>query len=318
MQACKKSIKVFTGETAFLKQNLRRIFLPSALMLLLFALPASAQTPSASPAPSPKPSPTAKPASKTSIERHFLTNVLKDQRDIWTSPLHLRKRDMRWFIPLGVTTAALFATDKSTAGALDNNPTRLSVSRKVSYLGEGYTIGGAAAAFYLIGAATGNSRARETGVLTAEALIDGAIVAQVLKFATERPRPLSDGGSGRFFRGGNSFPSGHAVSIWSFAAVIDGEYGRHRPLVRFGVYALATAVSLSRYTGRNHFPGDILVGSAIGYGIGHYVYRRHHDTDLDAPGGAKKTSKLEKYFPLIAPQYDARQRLYGARLSWNF
>jgi membrane-associated phospholipid phosphatase len=279
-------------------------------------LASPAQTPSV--LPSPEPAPTNNSARKPSLEGHFFRNVLKDQRDIWTSPFKLRGKDMRWFVPLGIATGALIATDRRTAKALDNNKTRINFSHDVSQIAGGYTVGGAAAAFYLIGKATGNARAKETGLLEAEALIDGAIVAQVLKFATQRPRPLSDGGSGHFFRGGNSFPSGHSISAWTFAAIIDHEYGKHRPLVRFGVYGLATAVSLSRYTGRNHFLSDVLVGSAIGYGIGHYVYLRHHDSDLDSPDGTKKTTRLQKYFPLIAPQYDGRKRIYVATLAWNF
>lgn len=163
-----------------------------------------------------------------------------------------------------------------------------------------------------------NRRARETGVLAAEAFIDSGIVTQTLKFAAQRPRPLDKGGSGGFFDGGNSFPSGHSSSIWSLAAVIDGEYGKHRPLVRVAVYGLAAAVSLSRYAGRNHFLSDVLVGSAIGYGVGHFVYLRHHDANLDSPDGTKKTTKMEKYFPRIAPQYNLRRRAYAATLAWNF
>ncbi|MGI8467628.1 MAG: phosphatase PAP2 family protein [Pyrinomonadaceae bacterium] len=302
-----------------LEVNKRRRFLPLHFLIIFIAVSASlAQTPSVVPTPSPQPSPSVK-IKPSSLERHFFYNLLKDQRGIWLSPLSLRENDMRWFVPLGIAAVALLATDRRTAGALDNSKTRINISRDVSQLGAGYTLGGAAAAFYLIGKAANNSRAKETGLLEAEALIDGAVVAQVLKFATQRPRPLSDNGSGRFFRGGNSFPSGHAVSAWSFAAIIADEYGKHRPLLRFGIYGLATEISLSRYTGRNHFLGDILVGSSIGYGIGHYVYLRHHDTDLDSPnGGVKKTTRLEKYFPLIIPQYDARRRIYGASLAWNF
>ncbi|MGI9034613.1 MAG: phosphatase PAP2 family protein [Pyrinomonadaceae bacterium] len=283
-----------------------------ALILFVAAPTALAQAAQPSPAPSPAASPT------PSLEKHFLSNILKDQYAIWTSPFHLRSNDARWLIPLGAASVALVATDKRTAGALDNNETRLRISRDVSQFGTGYAVGGAAVAFYLIGRVAHNGRARETGLLAAEALIDSGIVAQTLKFATNRPRPLSHGGSGKFFTGVNSFPSGHATSIWSLAAVIDGEYGKHRPLVRFGVYGLATAVSLSRYTGRNHFLSDILIGGAIGYGVGHFVYARRHDASLDLPSGMKKTTKLEKYFPMIAPQYDARNRIYGANLTWSF
>ena len=291
-----------------IKENLRQIFLLFTLMFIAAAPEIFSQKVSPTPSPSPTPS----------LERRFLKNVLKDQYAIWTSPFHLRSKDARLLVPLGAASAALIATDKHTAGALDNNKTRLRISRDVSRFGSGYAVGGTAAAFYLIGKTTKNKRAAETGILAAEALVDNGIVTQTLKFATQRQRPLVNGGNGSFFTNGNSFPSGHSSSIWSLAAVVDGEYGKKRPLVRYGVYGLAAAVSVSRFTGRNHFLSDILVGGAIGWGIGHFVYLKHHNANLDAPGGMRKTTKLEKYFPLISPNYNARRRIYGANLKWNF
>ncbi len=307
----------FINSLAF-EQNLRHKFLLFTLMFFVAAPALFAQSVPPTPSPAPVVSATPTPAATPSLERRFLKNVLKDQYSIWTSPIHLRRGDARWLAPLGGATIAFFATDKRTAAALDNNPTRLQISRDVSQFGTGYAVGGTAAAFYIVGRVTHNQRARETGILAAEALIDTGIVTQTLKFAAQRPRPLAKDGSGGFFDGGNSFPSGHSSSIWSLAAVIDGEYGKRHKLVRYGVYGLAAAVSVSRYTGRNHFLSDILVGSAIGYGIGHFVYVRHHDASLDAPDGTRKTTKLEKYFPLISPQYDGRKRIYGANLTWNF
>lgn len=312
MKASEKEVKSSGIRSVVIKQSFRRIFPLCALMLFIVAPASFAQSSSPAPSPTPAASPT------PSLEKRFIVNVLKDQYAVWTSPFHLRGRDASWLVPLGAASAALFATDKRTAGALNNDETRLRISRDVSRFGTGYAVGGTAAAFYLIGRTTHNARARETGILAAEALIDSGIVAQTLKFATQRPRPLDKGGSGRFFAGGNSFPSGHSASIWSLAAVIDGEYGKRHRLVRYGVYGLATVVSLSRYTGRNHFLSDVLVGSAIGYGVGHFVYLRHHDANLDSPDGAKKTTKMEKYFPRIAPQYDPRSRTYAAALAWNF
>jgi membrane-associated phospholipid phosphatase len=78
----------------------------------------------------------------------------------------------------------------------------------------------------------------------------------------------------------------------------------------------ATAVSLSRFGGRRHFLSDVLVGSAIGYGIGRYVYRTH-DASLDLHGGRTQGSG-SKRFPFVAPQYNRRMRSYGITLRWSF
>lgn len=270
------------------------------------------------PVPQPAPTPEARPT--PSLERRFFKNILRDQRAIWTSPFHMERGDAKWLAPLGLSTAALFATDRRTASALDDgNQTRVRVSKDISQGGALYTTGGIAATFYLVGRATKNKRARETGLLGAEALIDGELVASALKLITQRPRPLEDNGSGEFFDGGRAFPSGHAVSAWSMATVIAYEYGEHRPVVRFGAYGLATVVSISRFTGRKHFLSDVVVGSAIGYGIGRYVYRTHHDPSLDIDQvDTKVTGKHSKLIPFTAPLYSRATRSYGLALAWNF
>jgi membrane-associated phospholipid phosphatase len=272
--------------------------------------------PEASPTPQPAPTPT------LTLERRFFRNVLRDQAAIWTSPFHAGRGDAKWLAPLGVSAAVFFATDRHTAGEMAEggaNTTRLRISRDISQAGNLYATGGAAAAFYLIGRASHDERARETGLLAAEALVDSSLVVEALKAVSQRQRPPADHASGEFFSGGSSFPSGHAISSWSFASVVAEEYGQHRPLLRFGIYGLAAAVSFSRFTGRNHFLSDALIGSALGYGIGHYVYRKNHDSSLDSDDGAqKKTSRTRSKLPLVAPLFSRAERTYGLGLAWDF
>ncbi len=63
------------------------------------------------------------------------------------------------------------------------------------------------------------------------------------------------------------------------AAVVGDEYPGW--LTRTAVYGLATTVSVSRVLAYQHFPSDVLVGSAAGWLIGHYVYRAHHNYTLN-------------------------------------
>src|SRR2546423_2894954 len=298
-------------------ESARRATLLCAIILSVFGYAQAQSTPSGNVQPVATPSPT--PKIKPSLEHEFFANILRDQRAIWTSPFHMGREDMKWFVPLTLATGTLLTTDIRTGRALDdNNRTRLRISRDISWGGSFYSTGGIAAGFYLVGRATQNSRARETGLLGMEALIDSSIVVEVLKAATQRPRPRFDNGSGEFFVSGKSFPSGHAISAWSLATVIAHEYGRHRPAVQIAAYGLATAVAISRYTGRNHFLGDVLVGSALGYGIGRYVYFKHHDTSLDADGGNSRTGAHSKLIPLIAPQFSRAERTYAIALRWDF
>src|SRR5262249_31882423 len=158
-----------------------------------------------------------------------------------------------------------------------DNLDRLRISHDISDIGSLYVTGGIAAGFYVTGRISHNERARETGLLAGEALIDTGIVASALKLVSQRQRPPKDNSSGEFWDGGSSFPSGHAITSWALAEVIAEEYGQNRPLVRVGAYGFAAAISISRYTGRNHFLSDVLVGSTMGFLIGRYVYKQHHD-----------------------------------------
>ncbi len=286
------------------RNGIRSIFL-----LIFLAAACLAQNP-------PITSPAALPPAAPSLEKRFFKNILRDQKKIWTAPFRLRSEDAKWLIPLGAATTALIATDRRTSSQVSRNGSLPAFSRRVSQGGAFYAAGGVAAGFYLIGRATKNPRARETGLLAAEALLDSGIVAQALKFVTQRPRPNNDGGRGRFFTGGNSFPSGHAASIWSVATVIAYEY-RDRPLVRYGAFAAAAAISLSRYSGRNHFLSDVLVGSAVGYGIGRFVYRTRHD-QTGRPSEIEPPSKISKLIPTIVPVYNRRNSVCGGTLTWNF
>ena len=246
-----------------------------SIIFCLAAFSTQAQTPS--PSPSPQPSAT------ETLEHQFFKNILRDQEAIWTSPLHLRGRDARWLAPLALGAAGLIATDQSTGDEMAESHKQLNASRIVSYAGSGYGVGGVALGFYLFGRAKHDERARETGLLGAEALVDSAIVVTALKEITQRSRPLSGRSRSDFFDGGSSFPSGHSIEAWSLATVIANEY-HDRPLVQLAAYGIAGAVSVARFTGQKHYLSDVLVGSAMGYGIGRYVYHAHHRKHSD-PGG---------------------------------
>jgi membrane-associated phospholipid phosphatase len=281
---------------------------------ILFAIVLSTGLSAQAQTQSPTPSPT--PAKNPTLESQFFRNVLRDQEAIWTSPFRLHGRDARWLAPLGLGTAALIATDRRTGDEIAESTGQLNASRIVSYAGSTYGVGGIAATFYLFGRARHDERARETGLLGAEALIDSAIVVMALKGITQRGRPLSGRDRSEFFAGGSSFPSGHSIEAWSLATVIANEY-HDRPWVHVSAYGIATAVSLSRFTGRQHYLSDVLVGSAAGYGIGRYVYRTHHRAKTDS-GDEEESPSRSKLFPLIAPEYSRRARDYGVVLAWSF
>ena len=273
---------------------------------------------SISPGKAQTPQPTPTPSASPTLERQFLKNILLDQKAIWTAPFHLHSADARWAAPLAFGTAALIVSDQQTGDEIAEANGQLKASRIVSYAGSAYGVGAVTAGFYLFGRAKHDDRARETGILGAEALVDSAILVTAVKSITQRTRP--DGGRARsdFFDGGSSFPSGHSIEAWSLATVVANEY-HDRRAVQIAAYGIATAVSISRFTGEKHYLSDILVGSAMGYGIGRYVYHAHHRPS--SSGGGEEEEELgdhDRRWPAVTPLFDSHAHNYGLGLAWSF
>jgi membrane-associated phospholipid phosphatase len=221
-------------------------------------------------------------SAKEISEKHFVRNLATDQRIIWTSPLKARSYRLKFILPFALSTIALIAADKAVAREVSEGPPGhlFDVSHGISYAGS-VGVAGFAGMFYGVVALEHRDRARETGLLAGEALVDSEIVSEVLKLTTRRERPgTSDGRArvddarGAFGSGGSSFPSGHAIASWTVASVFAERYP-DKPLVKYSAYGVAGLVSIARVTGRNHFPSDVAVGSVLGYLIGRYVVRIH-------------------------------------------
>jgi hypothetical protein len=200
-----------------------------------------------------------------------------DQRDIWTSPAKLTVADADWLMPLGLASAAFFATDTETSKHLSNSPHRISLGNNLSNAGVG-AFGGFAAGMYVWGKITHDDHKSETGFLAAEAAANSLAVTYALKYTLGRERPLTNDYRGNFWSGGDSFPSEHSALAWSMASVVAHEYPG--VLTQILAYGGATAVSLARVDAKQHFPSDVLIGSAIGWLSGEIVYRAHHDPEV--------------------------------------
>jgi hypothetical protein len=230
-----------------------------------------------SPAPKPTP-PAAQSTGKEAVTlRNTPVNLLKDQEAIWTSPARVREQDLGVLIPLGLATTVLITTDHQvmSSAKLDDASLNSHADTASNGLMGGFVL--APALIYGIGHIHHDDHATETGILAGEAMVDSLVVDEVLKAASMRARPTLDGAKGKFFQTSvgldSSFPSTHSVIAWSSAAVIASEY--NGPLTQITAYGLATGVSLTRVLARQHFPSDVLVGSAVGWLVGRYVYRKH-------------------------------------------
>jgi membrane-associated phospholipid phosphatase len=208
------------------------------------------------------------------LAKKLFSNVLLDQKAIWTSPFHINRHNAEWWALFGGLTAGAVVTDRRTTHIFENGKTQIGWSNHVSNLGAVYTLLPEVAGFYIAGVALDNQKARETGVLGSEALLDGLIVVEVLKTAAGRNRPNNPHEPGDFFRRGASFPSGHAMESWALASVISYEY-RNRKWVPWMAYGLATITSAARFGARQHYASDLIAGGAMGFFMGRYVVNTH-------------------------------------------
>jgi membrane-associated phospholipid phosphatase len=230
----------------------------------------------------------------------FAKHIAQDQKHFWTFPAHLRVQDLKWIVPAAGATAGLIASDSWISKQVPNRPNQLSFSRSVSDYGFYSLIAGGGAA-YMFGSISKNDHMQETGLLAGEAAINATGVTYALKLATLRQRPSIRTEDGDFFAGRladsqMSFSSEHAAIAWSIASVVAHEYPG--PLTKLTAYGLATLVTATRVTAGQHFPTDVLIGSALGWYFGHEVFRAHHDPEL---GGAA----WGNYFD---PTYEPKQR----------
>ena len=242
------------------------------------------------------------------LGKKFVKNLLLDQKDIWTSPFHVKRSDAKWWLLFGTATGALIATDHWTSRQLPNTNDQARFSARISNVGAMYTVIPVTAAFYVGGVLTDNAKARETGLLGAEALVNGVILSEVLKFATRRQRPLDDGGHGQFFHGGNSFPSGHTMAAFALASVVAHEY-RDKKVVPVIAYGLATLVGAARFSARKHFASDVVAAGAMGWFVGTYVFETHQEASR-----GRSTIKAITH-PQVIPQLLPGG--YGISLAWH-
>jgi hypothetical protein len=157
--------------------------------------------------------------------RSVFRNLPRDQKAIWTAPFHLRLGDAPWVVPLAGATGLLVARDQNIMLRQHSNLTAINRSDNIANGGT-IALAGVPAMMYVWGSITGAGRARETGLLTGEALMNSAAVGEALKVVFGRERPTLTAGQGKFFQdfGDPSFPSIHSTLSWTAASVIAHEY----------------------------------------------------------------------------------------------
>lgn len=216
----------------------------------------------------------------------FLKHLAGDQKQFWTSPTHFQVKDLKWIAPFTGVTAAFIASDSWWSRQV--NPSHEQTSLHISDYGA-YSLIGLGGSAFVLGHITHDDHMQESGLLSGEAAINATAVAYLFKEITQRQRPYQDAGNGHFFAGGASFPSEHSAIAWSIASVFAHEYPGW--FTQMAAYGLATTITATRVTAKQHFPSDVIVGSALGWVLGRQVYRAHHDPELGGSGWGSLTGE---------------------------
>jgi membrane-associated phospholipid phosphatase len=213
-------------------------------------------------------------------------NILCDQQNIWLFPIRA-PHNRRWIPALAVIslTAALVATDAHTAGYFHRTTSFQGFNSVFTGMATGVGIGIAPVSLLLAGTIGKHPYTQKTALLAGEAMADSAILSTIVKDIGRRARPqdypanarLTDSwfsNSGGVLKGIGSFPSTHTILAFSAATVIARRYSRHR-WVPYVAYGLSSLVGFSRLTQSAHFPSDVFMGAALGYGIGRFAVLRN-------------------------------------------
>ncbi len=250
----------------------------------LRAAPAAGQDPPADAGAAP-----AKPDLLTPKEagREFLS----DAGRIWSSPARIKGKDVLPLLGFAGATTLLIASDESIHDGVQTyaakHPWAGDASSVVTQMG-GLAGFATAGAFFGAGLIFKDTRARDTGYLAANAILQSFLIDNVIKSLAGRRRPFAmDGedhwsGPAAFFKrfgpGGSgsygSFPSGHAAAAFSLATVVALQY-RHSGWVPVVAYTLAGGVGLSRIVLDRHWASDVFIGALVGHFAGRLVVRNH-------------------------------------------
>jgi membrane-associated phospholipid phosphatase len=218
----------------------------------------------------------------------FVKHMVSDQKQFWTSPTELTRGSARTFVPFVAFTGLLMGSDRWISRQVPDQTNQLNRSLNISNYAV-YSLLGAGGGAFLLGQLRNNDHLSEAGLLSGEAALNSTAITYLLKGVTQRPRPDAGHGNGTFFHAGTSFPSEHSALAWSVASVLAHEYPG--PLTRFLAYGLASTVTLTRVTSKQHFASDAFIGSVLGWYLGRQIYRAHHDPEL---GGAPWGNFMER------------------------
>jgi hypothetical protein len=225
---------------------------------------------------SPQPQNQTQESDRQGLVMRSVRRTLEDQKELYRAPF--KPSNFKWDALVLGGTAALLASDRHIERHIGTtNQTVYQATSDVAIAGLGATLGGV----YLWGIKGDHPHAKETGALELETLVNTFLIYTPMQLLAARQRPDEGNGNGDFWKHHNintSFPGGHAMFTFAMATVVSHEYPQK--WVQALAYSAATIITVSRFMARDHWSSDMLVGSALGIGIGAHVFHAHCNPDL--------------------------------------
>jgi len=225
---------------------------------------------------SPQPQNQPQPSDHQGLVMRSVKRTLVDQKELYRAPF--KPSNFKWDALVLGGTAALLASDRHIERHIGTtHQSAYQATSDAAIAGLGATLGGV----YLWGIKGNHPHAKETGALELETLVNTFLIYTPMQLLAARQRPDEGNGNGDFWMHHNintSFPGGHAMFTFAMATVVSHEYPQK--WVQVLAYSAASIVTVSRFMARDHWSSDMLVGSALGIGIGAHVFHAHCNPQL--------------------------------------
>lgn len=221
-------------------------------------------------------------AQEVKLDKTYIKSYFTDSWQILKSPVRWRAKQWITFTAVTGTAILAYAYDDVIRDAFQRNRTQgLDNASKYFFgpLGSGYITIPLTAGFYVYGLIAHDQRAVRAGLTGIKAIVITGVLTYAIKYATQRHRPYEDNPANpRIWEGpfgswsSTSFPSGHSSLVFAAAAVFASEY-KDKIWVPILSYSLASLAAASRVYEDKHWSSDVIIGSALGFFIGKFVYK---------------------------------------------
>lgn len=242
------------------------------------------------------------------VDKSYFKNLAIDFPALVISPLYWDKSE---WIGAGAVVGAsviLYSQDKQIADFWQRNRND-GFDKANEYffdpLGKMYYTIPLMGAFYIYGSFADNTKSKKVAMDFVKASLYSGILVTAIKHVAHRHRPFQsiphnpNLWDGPFTENWShtSFPSGHTIMTFTFAAVIANHY-KDKIWIPLTVYSLATLEGVARMYDDKHWSSDVIVGAALGYAIGTFVVNRQHSKILTLPIISSNFTGLSFYYPL--------------------